>query len=157
MLGQQRMVLPWGVVICNRYGSGTPFWFGDQVPMQPLKERTFRHGVTDCYALVRDWFKVYRKVALPDLARDWEWWDTEENVLLEHFHEFGFIEIERSELKWGDCVMGKVGVIGSNVTNHCGVYLGEDQILHHLPNRPSRIDMLGPWSKIITHYCRYQP
>jgi len=152
MIGQMRMAIPWGIVLATIHGIHDPFWFGDQVPVPNLLGREFRHGVTDCYALVRDWYKENKNIILPNLARDWEWWNTKENILINHFKEFGFVEISKSELEWGDCVMGK---IGSNVTNHCGVYLGNNELLHHLPKRLSRRDMLSPWTRIITHYCRY--
>jgi len=32
------------------------FAFGDQLPRAPLIGRGFRHGVHDCYSLIRDWY-----------------------------------------------------------------------------------------------------
>jgi len=160
MAAQMEMEVPWGISLANENGANDPFWFGDQVPIPPLRERVFRHGVTDCYALVRDWYRIHRQIVLPNLPRDWEWWDANENILVDHFREFGFREIGgEKDLKWGDCVIGEIYDFtcrhDAKPPNHCGVYVGGNQILHHLPNRPSRLDMLGPYRKIITHYLRY--
>ena len=54
MSHQRTSALPWGVV----YKSKGLFWFGDQCPIPDLLGRQFRTGVTDCYSLVRDWYRL---------------------------------------------------------------------------------------------------
>lgn len=149
---QMRSKLPWGILVARKDWVSEPFWFGDQAPIPPLKQRHFRHAVTDCYGLLRDWFRVHRKVTLPNFVRDEDWWEKGQNLLIDNFGLAGFVEIDPAVLKRGDVVLGRVV---SKYVNHCGVYLGDGMIFHHLPGRPSRLDMLGPWKKLITHYLRY--
>lgn len=151
---QMKMKVPWGIVVARQSYSSTPFWFGDEAPIPPLRNRTFRHGVTDCYGLARDWFRVHRKILLKNFVRNDSWWEGDDNLLVDNFRDAGFVEIPRTELRKGDALLGKVV---SEKTNHCGIYLDGHMILHHLPKRPSRIDMLGPYErhKMITHYLRY--
>jgi cell wall-associated NlpC family hydrolase len=151
--GQISMQVAWGIMVSRDGWTSEPFFFGDQAPTPNLKDRVFRHGCTDCYGLVRDWFKIKRGIVLPSFVRDENWWDHGDNLLVKNFTAFGFVEISWHDLAPGDCVLG---CIMSKDPNHCGVYLGNNQIFHHLPNRPSRIDMLGPWRCRITHYLRYQ-
>jgi proteasome lid subunit RPN8/RPN11 len=151
---QTKMKVPWGICIARENWASQPFWFGDQAPIPPIRNREFRHGVTDCYGLVRDWYRVHRNILLPNFIRQDDWWEKGDNLLEDNFGKAGFAPIERRELKKGDAVLGKVV---SKKTNHCGVYMDGHMILHHLPKRPSRIDMLGPYErhKLITHYLRY--
>lgn len=144
----------WGILLANEHHASVPFWFGDQAPIPPLRDRVFRHGVTDCYGLLRDWYRVRRKVVLPNFVRQDEWWDKGDNLFSDNFRAAGCVPIDRADLKNGDIVLGRVL---SKKTNHCGIYLTGHMILHHLPKRPSRIDMLGPYErhKMITHYLRY--
>jgi len=45
--------------------------------------------------------------------------------------------------------------IMSSVPNHCGVYLGDDLILHHMPGRISSRELLYPfWGKHKTKILR---
>lgn len=150
---QIQMGIPWGIVLTGKNGSNDPFWWGGDV-LYPLMGREFRHGVTDCFGLVRDWYKIYRQIILPNLPREDNWWEININLLMDNFEYMGFYEIDGKDIKWGDCVIGKV--LSKDYPNHCGVYIGDNQIYHHLPKRPSRIDMLGPWKKIITNYFRYK-
>ena len=57
MRAQLDLALPFGVVVCDRAQAYRPFWFGDQCPIPPLLGRPFRHGVTDCFSVVRDWYR----------------------------------------------------------------------------------------------------
>jgi len=48
-----------------------------------LVGREWSHGVLDCYALVRDWFRAERGVELPNFVRFDDWWKRGENLYLE--------------------------------------------------------------------------
>jgi len=150
MASQMAMAVPWGIVVVRGGVAQPPFWFGDRAPIPPLIERPFRHGVTDCYALVRDWYRIERGITLPDFPRDHEWWEKGGNLLLAHFDEAGFYPIDRPT-EAGDAVIGRVR---GSIPNHCGVYIGRGLILHHLCNRLSRTEPIGPWMKLVTHSFR---
>jgi proteasome lid subunit RPN8/RPN11 len=106
----------------------------------PLVGREWSHGVLDCYALVRDWFRDERGVELP-------------NLYLENFAQAGFFPVDADELKVGDCFLMQVA---SPVPNHAAVYLGDGLILHHLQGRLSSRDVYGGyWQKVTTHILRH--
>ena len=149
-LAQRDTATAWGIVVVREGFAEDPFFFGDEAPVPPLIGRTFRHGVTDCYALVRDWFRTEMDVLLPNFPRKNKWWE-DENMFLDHFQEAGFERIERIE-KRGDCVIGS---ILSKVPNHTGVYEGDGLLLHHLCNRLSRREPIGPWIKHVDYHLRY--
>lgn len=142
MKGQVRMGKPWGISVTDGKEIRETFFWGDSLSIIPLLGRTFRHGITDCYALARDWYRMIG-ISLPVGPRDPEWWEKGQNILDEGFEQSGFERLENfNDLKVGD---GMVGHVGIDVNNHCGVYVGNGCILHHLPNRLSRVEPVHRW------------
>jgi proteasome lid subunit RPN8/RPN11 len=155
MQQQMEMMVPWGIVVTDGKTANPPFWWGDSLPIQPLLERTFRHGVSDCYSLVRDWYRLERGIVLPDFARDWEWWNSGGDLYRDGLEKAGFKIIPEGATgcKEGD---GFLAQIRSTVPNHAGLYVGKGLILHHLQNRLSLRQPVNNWMKYITHWVRYQ-
>ena len=91
--------VPWGVIATDGIQAWGPWWWGDQVPIAPLIGREFRHGITDCFALGRDWFRPVKGITMRDQPRDWNWWCTGQNLYLDGFKERGFKEISVGELR----------------------------------------------------------
>ena len=57
--------------------------------------------------------------------------------------ETGFREMEQDEpLEEGDCLL--MNIRGKGL-NHIGVYVGEQELLHHLQGRLSSRDLLNEW------------
>jgi len=148
MAHQMASKLPWCII---PFGS-KPFWFGDQCPIQPLLRRQFRHGVADCYSIIRGHFKIKRGIMLPDYPREDEWWLKGKNHYLDKFKEAGFVQIGLDEVKEDDCLLAQ---IVSPVPNHAAVYLGNNLILHHLVKRLSAREPASRWQKFFTHALRY--
>jgi proteasome lid subunit RPN8/RPN11 len=143
----------WGIIEVIKGLPLDPFFWGDDFPVAPLKGREFRHGVHDCFALVRDWFRVERGIVFPNFARKDEWWNGDDRLFDTHMEEAGFRKLPGMRVEQvGDCVIGK---IRGAVPNHCGVFIGNDGLLHHLANRLSRVDNIGPWMKYATCVMRY--
>ena len=135
--------VPWGIVALNPVHGAELFFFGERLPVAPYEGRVFRHGVADCYALVRDWYRQERALALPLTPRDPGWWDLGQDVIEANLGQFAFDALgPEEELEIGDVPLFQVA---ATVINHTGVYLGHGLVLHHLSNRLSRIDVLGPW------------
>jgi hypothetical protein len=135
----------WGISCVTRSASGEihagdPFFFGDEAPIPELIGRPFRHAVTDCYALVRDWFRLERGVVLPDFVRDDEWWSTGGDLYRANFAAAGFRPIAVAEIEPGDCFIARVH---TPVPSHAGVHVGDGQVLHHLRGRLSRRDPIS--------------
>lgn len=120
----------------------------------PLVGRTWSHGVLDCYAIVRDWYKQERGIDLLDFERHDDWWAHGGDLYAENFAKAGFREISLAEIGIGDVILMK---LKSPVTNHSAVYLGDGLILHHLHGRLSSRDLYsGLWQKITTHVLRHE-
>ena len=121
--------------------------------------RGFRHGVTDCYSLIRDYYRLERDVVLPEFPRDWEWWCNEQDLYRDGFGKAGFERLVDVDLRPGDVFLAQ---IRSGVPNHGGVYLGDGLALHHLAarlpvdaTRLSRREPIDRWMKFISHWLRY--
>lgn len=145
--------VPFGIVSTDGVGCLPPFFWGDQVPKQPLVGRGYQYGVTDCYSLVRDYYAELG-ISLREYPRDWEWW-TKDGVDMyqSYFEKEGFKRISENEVREHD---GFLAQIRSTTPNHAGVYVGNGLILHHLsarepwdPTRLSRREPTGGWSKFI--------
>lgn len=150
--------LPWGIICSFAKGCLKTVWFGDKSEKAPLIGRGFRHGVTDCYALIRDWYLLENNICLNEFPRNWSWWNEKQNLYLEGFTKASFIPVN-DDPQIGDVFFAQ---IRSNVPNHGGIYLGNGLILHHLAAREavdlSRLSVREPvhrWQKYITHWVRY--
>lgn len=155
MIHQINTNIPWGIVATDGQWVSRVNWFGDQVPIPDLIGRDFLHGITDCYALVRHWYKTERDIWLKEFPRDDQWWnDPEKPALLtpENFQSAGFREIDYTEMKVGSVILGTV--LGNKV-NHSAVFVGNGLIMHHLYNRKSRREPLGPWLKHCKYFLEY--
>lgn len=155
MQSQIETAVPWGIIATDGKWASKVVWFGDQVPLQPLLGRQFLHGITDCYEGLRSFFKMTKGVWLLQFPRDEEWWNDPDGPDLltpENFKKAGFTEISYNELQPGDVVLA---AILCKRVNHCGVYVGNGLVMHHLYNRMSKREPLGPWLKFCRYYLRY--
>lgn len=162
MRGQLAMAVPWGLctVSADKDVSRPWYWGADEFT-PPLVGREFRHGPSgsdgagDCYALIRDWYRLERGAILPEFPRSDGWWNDGLNLYADHFREAGFREIPASEARDGDVFFMKVL---SSRENHAGIMTGGSQlILHHLSGRLSRQEPMGRWRKFIERWVRYEP
>lgn len=145
--------LPFGIVSTDGVGALQPFFWGEGVPTPPLIGRGFRHGVTDCYALIRDHFREELGVTLREYPREWGWWLGGQSLYATFFEAEGFYRISESEVREHDCFLAQ---IRSETPNHAGVYVGKNLVLHHLTanagadsSRVSRRDPVNNWRKFI--------
>jgi len=174
MAGQMEMDVPWGLFTTTHETASTPWWWGAQLEPPKLVGRLFRHGPSgtdgrgDCYAVVRDWFKLTLGVELPDMAREWEWWahpeeTPEHNLYDAHFEKVGFRTVPASEVRVGDCAMITIPTLpaggrGTPITHrssHGAVYVGNEMVLHHVPSMRSIIQPLGSWNKLVQRWVRH--
>lgn len=162
MVGQVNSACPWGIVSTNGEDSLPLFWWGDQVETPPLIGRGFRHGVTDCYSLIRDYFRVEKEINLPEFPRNWDWWNEGQDLYAKGFPVAGFrrFDPDVEEPKEGDMWFSQ---LKSEVPNHGGVYLGDETILHHNtaklavdPSRLSKREPIHRWIPYITYWLRHE-
>lgn len=120
----------------------------------PLVGREWSHGVLDCYAIIRDWYQLERGITLPDFDRHDEWWLRGENLYMENFASAGFTEVKQDRPQPGDVILMR---IFSPVPNHGAVYLGDNQIIHHVQNRLSCREPYSIfWRNRTTHLLRHE-
>lgn len=144
--------IPWGIVSTEGENVSEPVWLDESSP-EPLEGRTFVHGITDCYGLFRDWYRLNWGLVLPNYARGMEWWQKGLDMYSENFEAAGFREIKASEVRVGDGVLMQVA---SPVINHAAVVTGPNEIMHHLIHRLSGTDSLSKWSRCVTKYIRHE-
>lgn len=152
MKSQIETAVPW--ILCESYSDHAtdPFmWGGSYIP--PLIGRTFRHGPSgtddagDCYALIKDWYKLEQGVELPEFPRSNEWWKRGGHLYIDNLKAAGFCIVQvGNEPQIGDVALM---AINSKEINHAAIYIGNGLILQHLTNRLSRRDPAALWAKQI--------
>ena len=109
----------------------------------PILGRQWVWGVTDCWSLVRDWYKENKNIEL----RDWERPTTPEEFLQDPMFErcawrTGFRQLRPDEyLQNGDLLF--MSIMGKGL-NHVAIFLDGD-VLHHLTDRLSCIEPYSEW------------
>ena len=154
MITQQGMHIPFGLIFLkNKSIIGTYFW-GDELPPQELLGRPFVHGIYDCYALARDWYRLHG-CRMSDYPREVDWWLTNEDVILDNIknERFDFVGQDIKDIKIGD---GLLMTIRTNKINHTAVYIGNGLILHHLYGRLSCREPLVRYNKYIRYIVRHR-
>jgi len=119
----------------------------------------YRHGVSDCYGLIRGWYAAHRGIILPEFPRHWEWWLDGHDLYAEGLEKAGFTRLpEMAAPAPGDVFLAS---IRAPVINHAGIWCGDGLIAHHLAGRlpfdPSRLPVQEPaerWRKFIQGWAR---
>ncbi len=160
MRGQLHTAVPWGIVSTDGERALEPFFWDANGEPPPLLGRGFRHGVTDCYALIRDYYRLEHGIVLPEFPRDWEWWHQGQDLYREGFARAGFRQVSASEARAGDMWFSQ---IRSPVPNHGGVLVGNGLALHHKtarlatdPTRLSAREPIGRWLPYVTGWYRHE-
>ena len=136
----ERSNLPWYIVNpkTEQWGYCEPKGY-----KAPIIGREWVWGITDCWSLVRDWYKEEKNIEL----RDWQRPTTPEefikNPMFERCAEAtGFRELEPNEkLENGDLLFMSIMDAG---LNHVAIFIDGD-VLHHLSSRLSCKEPYSPW------------
>lgn len=138
-------MLPWFIV------DGTNWARID--PGLPYEGRRFVMGVDDCWSLAREWYAREKGLDMPDFTRVDKFWELGETPHLDHLAEAGFHPVAFQDMQPGDGILFRVI---SKQPNHCGVYVGNGGLLHHVPGRLSRVDQLdGNWLERMHQVVRH--
>jgi len=134
------------------YPLNTWTWTEPSGYVAPYIGRPFVHGITDCYAMLVDYYKRELKLDIKDYKRQNEWWIKGDNLYLENYEDAGFVKVDN--LQKHDIILMQVA---SPVVNHCAIYLGDNIILHHVMGRASSRDVYGGyWRKITSIIVRHK-
>lgn len=124
-------------------------------PIKKLKGREFKEGFVDCYDSMKDFYYLCGV----DLGSynpgdgfripDWHKEPGAKSPFIENLAREGFFQIEKME----DMIEGDViiSLLGSNVPNHSLVYLGNNRVFHHLPERLSGVEPLREYFVKMKH------
>ena len=137
---------------CVQYINRYDYWlFCDgeltkHKPIDKLKGRVFNEGYVDCYDSFRDFYYLcgvdMKKYSPDDGYRipDWHRKEGAKSPFIENLSKEGFYMIEGfNEMKEGDVI---ISLLGSNIPNHSLVYVGNNEVFHHLPERLSGVEVL---------------
>ncbi len=116
--------------------------------------KAFVHGDTDCYGLIREFYKNEFDIDLTNYARADFWWDNGENLYIQNFKKEGFYLLEDDEeAQFGDLFLI---ALGSSVACHGAIYIGDGFILHHVIGRLSSVDKYrGMWKNLTVARIRH--
>ena len=140
MIGCENSNLPWHIVNpkTEEWGYLEPSGY-----KPPLLGRPWVWGITDCWSLVRDWYKEEKNIIL----RDWDRPSTPQQFLEKPLFEScawrtGFRELRPNEkLLNGDVLLMS---ILSPTLNHVAIFINGD-VLHHLADRISGKEPYNEW------------
>lgn len=171
MSTQLNMNLAWGIIPLDDERMGELQLWGGKTPIPDVIGRTFMHGITDCYSLIRDTYRLgkdrlaeqgifdwpFPPIELPDFARPDNWWeDTDYDFYEVEPPKLGFVEVKQHEVQAGDLFFIKINEHKYGKFNHAGIYLGNNLILHHLPQRLSRREPGSLWGRQAGKWMRYK-
>lgn len=94
------------------------------------ENRPYIYGQYDCYSLIRDYLLRENGIALNDYPREVYSLSSGKNIFEVQAPEEGFVKIEDTSLQTGDILVFN---LPSTRLQHPAVYIGNGQMLHHLP------------------------
>lgn len=114
--------------------------------VKPLLRRQFEEGVSDCYSIMRDFYLLcgvnlpeHKEVA--EFKPGIEWWKNPElkSPFIENMERNDFFKVKLNDIEPGDIILTKLGSLSAN---HVMVYVGNNEVFHHLPDRLSGCELL---------------
>jgi len=119
--------------------------------------RPFSMGFSDCFELTRQFFADNFDITISNYARPQDW--SAANIdLVRRFHEREGFEMitdwKIKDLRPGD-VMAMC--IGDTNPNHLAIVVDDNQILHHLVNRLSNVEILRDFWRNVTAFILRHP
>lgn len=142
----------WGILATDGVECSDLVLFDDNNPAD-LVGREYIWGVQDCYSVIRDWYKINRRIILKNYPRDYHMHQSGDKTYYEDkFADAGFVEVGVNDIQIGDVLLLS---INTRHVNHAAIVIGEDTILHHWVNRLSDTDSLSKWLRATKRVVRY--
>ena len=151
MQSQMAMNIPFGIVSCDGLEVSPILWFPDID--SAIIEKPYISGVYDCFRVIRAYYWQNYKIFLKDIPRNYKWWEDDPDMFTHNFKDYGFNEVSEPELQAGDVLLIR---ISGEHESHSGVYIGNDQFVHHLSDQMSKIDNYSRWRKRVTRILRHR-
>jgi cell wall-associated NlpC family hydrolase len=132
-------------------------YYYDPKSIESYEGREWLNWTSDCYTLIRDWYRQELSIELPDFERElidsegvYTWLSPEWDMYRSNLSEYGFVNMgNEAPLEYGDIVL--MNYRSSN-PNHAAVYANpvENHILDHLLHRLSGYRVYGYEQRKIT-------
>ena len=139
-ISSEQSNLPWYIVNpkTELWGKYTPSGYKPDMIGLPLV-----WGITDCWSLVRRFYKEKLNIELRDWVRPTTPEEFQNDPMFERCaKKAGFFELEKDEkLKNNDCLLMSIGGVG---LNHVAIFVDGD-VIHHLRDRLSCREPYNPW------------
>lgn len=101
------------------------------------EDRVYIYGVTDCFTLIRDYFRNNYGIYLPsNIDRSFGWWFMGRDLYTDNFASYGFQET-RDYIKKDDVLIFR---FDTGAPSHAAIYMGDGMMLHHMLGRFSCIE-----------------
>lgn len=114
-----------------------------------LRGREFAYGSRDCFALIRDAYHL-AGIELPDVPRGTIDDDSKQDRFKNELPTGSFFVV--NDLQVGDVMLSNVG----GHANHIGLYVGNNQVLHHPAGQLSRLEPIGEgWLRYVESIWRH--
>lgn len=125
--------------------------------LQHLLNQDFQEGWQDCYTLAQKYYFENMGVQLRDYSRPDRWYMIPDFAFFDRlFQREGFQDMGNnpSNVLIGDALL--MGLGRTEVSNHVAIYIGKGQILHHLTDQKSRLDVYNVrWRERVTRVLRH--
>lgn len=139
MIAQEAMDVPFLIFYTDGNTITAPLEFGGE-PAE-LLGRPYIANVYDCWTLARDYYQINYKIELPVFPREPDWIRNTPSLFNDKWEESGFVEISKSIIQPGDGIAFKLSQ--QEHIDHCGVYIGNEQFIHHLYGQLSQTSPLS--------------
>lgn len=148
---QIQLDVPFGILSTDGVENTEIVWFPDLD--SPIIGNKYIAGVTDCFRVARAFYWQEYGLKIIDYPRNYGIWASGDNVFAKNLERAGFYEIEEQDIKRGDAMLMKLTATDEN---HCAIYLGGDEIIHHINNRLSEVTSLTKWRRKVTRFLRHE-
>ena len=122
--------LPWLIVSPH---TGRHEWLEPEGFKAPLVRRPFAWGVFDCSTLLRDYYEytLGLTIWIPE-GYAWRFWKERPapRVFESAIERNDVVAIPKEEIRLHDMIFMRLA--SYHVINHCGMYLGNGELLHHM-------------------------
>lgn len=152
LIGCENSGLPWLIV---NWPTGMTYQFEPSGYKAPLLGREYVWGITDCFTLIRDYYRELG-IEINDRPREKNFWHNGLNLYLDNYEKEGFTVVPDGVkgIQKHDVLLMQVR---SPIPNHGAVYIGDGLILQHIEKRLSSRDVLGGlYQKVTTHVLRHK-
>ena len=123
----------------------------------PLEGKPFDLGRQDCFTAVRDFYKLFFDIDMPNFARPNDWDAEKDNMIDNLYKEAGFEKLDVEET-WPPHPADLLAcTVGGSVPNHLVIFLGANEIFHHKVGMFSLRETMRPAWKRYTSYILRHP